>query len=157
MAWIAATFLVFQQNHSVLATAYLSVAFFAPAVALGPLSTRLSSRVGAARLFLFTALAVAVVALLPAFVALTGHLKLSILLLWEFGQGCAIGLQGPSQGIVVRNFASEGEVPEFNSKRMRAIAIASVLGFLLGGVMLKLLGPTWIFASSVKSVGDGVW
>ena len=146
MAWIAATFFVFKQTHSVLATAYLSVAFFVPAVVLGPLSTRLSSRIGVARLFLCTALAVAAVAILPALVALTGHLKLSILLLWEFGQGCAIGLQGPSQGIVVRNFAPEGEVPEFNSKRMRAIAIASVLGFLLGGVMLKLLGPSWIFA-----------
>jgi len=151
MAWIATTFIIFQQTHSVLATSLPSVSFFVPAVALGPLSTRLSSRFGATQLFVVSEVIVAFVTLVPVMTALLGHLAMTTLLVWEFAQGSAIGLQGPSKNIVIRILAPKGEVPEYNGKILRAVAVSAVLGFLVGGLLLDAFGPIWTFSIDALS------
>ena len=154
MAWIATTFIIFQQTHSVLATSFPSISFYLPAVLLGPISTRLSSRFGATQLFVVSEAAVALVTLVPVAIALFGHLGTTTLLIWEFAQGSAIGLQGPSKNIVTLIFAPHGKVPEYNSQILRAIAVSAVIGFLVGGILLDTFGPFWSFALDALSSQD---
>ena len=151
MAWITTTFIIFQQTHSVLATSFPSISFYLPAVLLGPISTRLSSRFGATQLFVVSEAAVALVTLVPVAIALFGHLGTTTLLIWEFAQGSAIGLQGPSKNIVTLIFAPHGKVPEYNSQILRAVAVSAVIGFLVGGILLDTFGPFWSFALDALS------
>jgi MFS family permease len=151
MAWIATTFIIFQQTHSVLATSFPSISFYIPAILLGPISTRLSSRIGATQLFVVSEAAVALVTLLPVTIALFGHVGMTTLLIWEFAQGSAIGLQGPSKNIVTLIFAPHGKVPEYNSQILRAVAVSAVIGFLVGGILLDTFGPLSSFALDALS------
>jgi MFS family permease len=151
MAWIATTFIIFHQTHSVLSTSFPSICFFVPAVLLGPLSTRLSSRFGAAKIFIFSETAVGLVTVLPAAMAMVGKLHMVTLLIWEFAQGSAIGLQGPSKNMLIRNLAPLAKVPEYNSKILRSVAISAVIGFLAGGALLDIFGPLWTFIINALS------
>ena len=117
----------------------------------GPISTRLSSRIGATQLFVVSEAAVALVTLLPVTIALFGHVGMTTLLIWEFAQGSAIGLQGPSKNIVTLIFAPHGKVPEYNSQILRAVAVSAVIGFLVGGILLDTFGPLSSFALDALS------
>ena len=145
MVWLASSYIIFDQSRSVAVTALISASWSLPPLLLPGVATALVNRFGGPRTFMARYLASAVLAVIPVILVLTGHLGTTSLLLWSLLMSTSAGLFSPSATIVKTMLAPRSMSSDFNADVARAAALASVLGTLLGGVVLTAFGPLWIF------------
>jgi len=145
MVALASSYLIYQQTHSVAAVALISVATNLPALALASAATRLANRWGGPKLYVVTLGAYYLLCIVPFLLALTGHLSATSLLVWYLLRGIALGLNTPSIGMVRIVLSPPGQTTEFNSAATRAVSWATLVGVLIGGLVLTHLGAAWIY------------
>ena len=59
--------------------------------------------------------------------------------------GVVQGLALPAAGLVRLMITAPGRAPELNSATTRNVALGTVIGLILGGHILAIAGPTWIY------------
>jgi hypothetical protein len=145
MAMLVTTYLVFHTTHSVLDTGLILLCFNLPAVFLASSATAISRRYGAARVDAWVNTGEGLWALFPATLAAVHHLGVLALLAWVLGYGIFEGLNAPNSYLVRQLLAPRHRLPELNSAYTRNVALAAVLGLLVGGWIFVAVGPGWVF------------
>jgi hypothetical protein len=145
MSWLATTYLVYGQTSSVVATALVTLCSAAPSLLLAGRATFLLGRFGAGRVFVAAGALLAILGLIPTILSFTGRLSAASLLGWHLAIGVVVGLAGGAGGMVTRLLAAPGRVTEYNARIARAKSAANIFGLVAGGVILALVGPSWLF------------
>ena len=145
MSWLATTYLVYGQTSSVVATALVTLCSAAPSLLLAGRATFLLGRFGAGRVFVAAGALLAILGLIPTILSFTDHLTAASLLGWHLAIGVVVGLAGGAGGMVTRLLAAPGRVTEYNAQIARAKSAANIVGLAAGGVILTLVGPSWLF------------
>lgn len=151
MVTLANTYIVFDRSHSVGVTALLQVCWCVPPLLLPAVASSLVNRFGGPKTFMARYVASAVIALVPVFLVITGHLDTGPLLVWCLLMSLNWGLFSPSTTVVKQMLVPRSMVSEFNADFTRNTALASVLGILLGGALLGTVGPLWIYLFNALS------
>lgn len=144
MAWLAVTFLIYDQTSSVAVTSLVTLCSAAPSLLLAGRATMLLGRFGAVRVFFACGVLLALLGLVPTILSFTGRLGTWNLLVWCLLVGAVVGLSGGAGSMVTRHVAPAGRLPEYNARIVRAKALASIAGLLAGGALLTLMGPSWL-------------
>jgi hypothetical protein len=145
MAMLVTSYLVFHKTHSVAATGLILLCYNVPSLLLAEAATALTRRFGALTVDAWMNSAEGAIALVPMALAATHRLSVASLLAWVLAYGVCEGLNAPNSYLVRQLIAAPGKLPELNSAYTRNVAIAAAGGMVLGGAILVLAGPAWVF------------
>ena len=145
MTSLTSSFLIFQQTKHASAVALIIVLSNVPSLLLPSVATGLAQRWGGPKLYLAVWGTFYTLAVIPFALGLTGHLSATTLLAWYLLLGIVQGVGTPAAGLVRTELAPPGGSSEFNGAAVRATAVATMIGILIGGGALALMGPSWIF------------
>ena len=151
MVSLVSSFLIYQQTKRASDVALIIVLSNVPALLLPSVATKLADRWGGPRLYIRVWGAYYTLGMLPFVLGITGHLTATSLLVWYLLLGIVQGLGTPAAGLVRTELAPDGGSSEFNGAAVRATAVATMVGILLGGAALSLIGPSWIYFVSALS------
>jgi MFS family permease len=157
MTAFASSYLVYKLSGSVGQTGLIIVCYNVPSLPLAGPAVWLANRWGGPKLYVFREVSQTLVDLLPVLLYLTGHLTVASLLVYWLLDGVAAGLTSPTKTMVTKVLAAPGKLPEFNGVLTRTIAVATVVGVILGGLVYAKFGPGWIFAfNSASTLPQGL-
>lgn len=148
MTNLTSCFLIYQQSGRDSYVALIVVMTNFPQLLLPTVATRLAHRLGTPKLYILSWGGSFTLVLVPSLLALTGHLSTFTLLAWYLVQGVVQGLGSPTSGLVRTVITPAGGSGEFNSRAVRAMATATMVGILTGGALLSMIGPGWIYLIS---------
>ena len=151
MVGLTSSFLIYQQTKRASDVALIIVLSNIPSLLLPTVATRLAQRWGGPKLYLAVWGTYYSLGLVPFALGLTVHLSAGTLLLWYLLLGVVQGLGSPTAGLVRTEISPAGGSSEFNGAAVRAMAVATMIGILVGGGALALVGPAWIYLLSALS------
>ena len=144
MAAVAVAFVAYQDSESLVLTVLVLAARAMPALVLSPLVGRPTRRepriVGAIGQAAKIVLAFALAAL-----ATYGDLTYGLLLLSNLMNGVISALIAPTWPTFNRMVVPDDRLPEFTALQTGGAAAASIVGALIGGVVVSTAGPAWTF------------
>jgi MFS family permease len=145
MVSLTSSFLIFQQTKRASDVALIIVLSNVPSLLLPTVANKLAHRWGGPKLYLAVWGAYYSLGLVPFVLGLTGHLSAISLLAWYLLLGIVQGIGTPAAGLVRTELAPPGGSSEFNGAAVRATAVATMIGILVGGGALSIIGPSWIY------------
>ena len=145
MALVIAAFLIFQSTHSVVLVGMVLFCFNMPQPFLAKPAIALSNRWGPPLICAVVVSVEGLCTLVLAGIALTTQLSVPMLLAWVAAIGICEGLKQGNPFLIAEILAPEGRLPEFNSARTRSIAIGSIAGMLLSGILFHSGGAAWVY------------
>ena len=151
MVSLTSSFLIFQQTKHASAVALIIVLSNVPSLLLPTVATRVAQRWGGPKLYLAVWGTYYTLGIIPFVLGLTGHLTATTLLAWYLLLGIVQGVGTPAAGLIRTELAPPGGSSEFTGAAVRATAVATMIGILVGGGALALIGPSWIYLISVLS------
>lgn len=145
---LTSSYLIFQQTGRVALVALIVVMTNVPQLLLAPVANRLAHRLGGPKLYVLSWSLTYSLNLILFVLGLTGHLTAFTLLSWYLIQGVTMGIGTPAAGLVRTEISPPGDSSGFNAAATRAIASATMIGLLLGGAVLAVVGPAWVYLAA---------
>jgi MFS family permease len=148
---VAIAFAAYQRSRSMVLTVIVLSANALPAFFLSPLVGRLATRRDPRSVYVLGQAAKIVQSGAMAALAFTGDLSYGLLIVSGLLNGSISALIGPSWPQLMRMVAPEDRLPELTAFFPAISAAASIVGALVGGVVVATLGIGWAFTLNALS------
>jgi len=151
MVGVAIAFVAYQRSGSIVLTVVVLAANALPALVLMPLAARLSLGRDPRTVEIGGLVAKAALSLAVAGVAAAGRLDYGVLLVSNLLNGSISALGAPAWPRLSQSIAPEGRLADLTALFGGVAAAASIVGALVGGVVVTAVGITWVFVANAIS------